>query len=388
MISEEYRYDKPLGLYGFESKQRLGGSVVREFIRYEQMTNSDSIKEFTAENTGSVVSLVGESRLSTLVSADESIGYALAVAPSEHPHRRGMDGIFYSVDLCDPPAVVNARSVFVSSAAMLTAKRTYATVYEAEIQELTRRFKKHELEAILRIMGKLTTGLGLAARVPDEEPAHQKTISHKAISAFFRNREALKHATAIEPNVMRALQHYTLEDLSNFFPTNKHQSQNSSDAPIQDGSPQETLLILEWGELLDGAQDLLRREDDLRRPKATIAIQHTDNSHDYIMRFQAEYGVLRKVQVLCNDLSGDSWQAQEFNLQASDESEEDLEMLQVDPRWDKAKILETVRHGKPISDEFYESYLALAAKDPNTSIPEAIVIDYAQKQQIKKRRAA
>ncbi len=362
-MSGEYQYDYPIGLYDlYYSSCSLAEVAILSFGKQEKARANQCIEDLPY-NSNSRATPKESNQLSTLVAQGQTMGHALAIAPSVEGGQAGTAGIFYTVNLDREPEVHSAQTFFMPSVKHLAKDKQHDVV----IEDLISRFTKSELEALLRMSGKILDTM----RLEDKMDA----VEEDTYTA--RNEETLQRRSGLEPNIVHALHDYSLDDLSAIFP--------SSSATEASGYNGETLHILEWNDFIQIAQSYFRREDDKRRPKATVALQHTDNRYHYVMRLQAEGGALTKIQLLRADLVTDEWKEQEFDLQ-SVQDEDDWETLQIDPGWDKHELMGAVQQGQPISNEVYKGYLVLAAEDPNTSIPEAVVINYVEEQ--KKRRSA
>lgn len=383
MSGENYRYDDSLGIHGWQSKNLLGSQILDEFQRYEQNFRTENARSLSASVYGLADPLISELRLSTLVAADEPTGYALAAAQSHDPNYRGIESIFYAVDLSDDPVVTESKNLFITSSALLTRK----TAREMEIVELTKRFNKVQLEAISRLARKLVTGFAYEETIlENDEPAPNAHYQARAISDTIRKREVIARAVSIEPRVLRALQHYNLDHLSTMFPglpspiiAPTHEEAAQTENRNKDSH------ILEWQEFITAAQGYFRRESDQHSRQATAAIQYLKDDDHYVMRFHASYGELIKIQLLCHHEATESWQTQEFDLQV-DSHEDDIDRLRINDAWDASALLESAQQGTPITDKMYSDYVRLAATDPRTPIPLAEVVDL--KVVRKKRRAA
>lgn len=383
-MSESYRYDDPLGIHGWRSKKMLGGLILEEFERYEHSFRTEDARLLSASNHGLEDPLVGEHRLSTLVPKNDITGYALVATQSENPNHRGIEGILYSVDLSNDPQVTESNNIFITASSLL--KREVAR--QAEVKDLASRFDKTQLEAILRLTGKMVVGFAYQEALPENEgPTPDAYYTAKAMSDSLRRRDKINRAIAVEPRVLRALQHFNLDHLSLLFPSSIKAEGSKIKPPIvkpYQVDQTETLHIFEWGEFTEAAASRLRRETDKTSLHTAVALQHITDEEHYVARIQAQAGTLTKIQVLRQAGSKD-WESQEFDLRP-DNDDDDLERLQINPAWNKEALLEAIQQGRPVTNEFYKGYLLLAAMSPDSNIPLAEVVDLTIVK--KKKRAA
>lgn len=338
MQVEHYEYDRPLGLYGFESKQRLAEAIMREFGRYEQVSAAIAPDVLPIEADASS-ELLNNFRLSNLVIEDDPTAHALAICPIDEPNRRGIEGLYYQINLGSERAIDQPKNIFVTHRDCLASRQAR----EADAEELTNRLDKGELEAVMRMIGKLTTGLSAIEQIPRK--VVEQTLSHRA---------AIERAVRIEPRVRHALQEYNLDDLKELYP-------GVPEAQVpQAQSPERSIHISEWQEFLDGAMNLFRRESDANLAGATIAIRHEINSSTYYIKLVAEHGQLRGAQILCDDTG--AWKTQVFEIDPEKDEAEAEDSNMVSQIWDKDEVLVSLRDGERIQDNMYEEYRLMAAK--------------------------
>jgi hypothetical protein len=357
MSAELYEFDESLGLWGFVNDKDLATCAINNVVRYEQgLAKIEPLMPASPDEYRGILSELG---LSTLVMEDEQMAYALALTASGETNRRGTEGICYTIDLGrsksldDEPEVVKSKSIFITHSSLLESSRDY----ETEVAELTHRFSKSELEAIMRMSGKLATSLEVATELPKQ-----------VISRTFSHRAALNRAATIEPRVLYALKQYHLDDLGTFFPGRR------SEEVAADESPEEIVHILEWNKFLSLAKDLFRRESDDAQAKTSIALQHVIDTNHYLIKIEAAHGELTQIKLLCYDDAG-TLQKKKYDLRSVSD-EDDMDRLRIGSHWNRAELLECLREGTPISEKMYRSYLELekleleesASEDPASKV--------------------
>lgn len=347
-VEQPYRYDEPLGIYGHESQQRLARGVMQDLIRYEEI-------QLISRPPSDIPSTIErpvcteEFRISSMVESHGTrLGYALALAPLDQADRATMGGIFYTVDRYDP-AVIDHKELIVARPETFRSNKDY----QSEVEGLMHRFDKSELEAMMRMIGKMTTSQELAGKLLEIDELELSSFKVTAMHAeSMRIREILKRTAPVEPFVMSALHNHSQRDLGVLFPKNRPFNHNQHPRP-------QTEHILEWQEFMSTAEALITRETHPDQPLTYVNIRHEQDDRSYYIRLAAKDGQLLGAQILCDSIS--VWKAQQFNLSAAD-TEAQADLNRINAMWDedRAKIIESLRDGQVICDEDYESYRLLA----------------------------
>ncbi len=358
-VENQYQYDEPLGLYGHESQQRLAQGVIQDLVRYEE-THENVVVRAKLPYLGVSRPPIEEFRISSIVeSSTARLGYALAVAPPSESDRATMGGVFYSIDREDP-GVVEQKDLVVARPETFRSNLDY----KDEVAGLMHRFDKSELEAVMRMLGKMTTSLELARtlQVADEEVPAELSIAGqmKHATKIKHTKSILKRTSVVEPFVLSALHNHSRHKLHNLFPKDRP-FQKPHDRDIE---PVRAEHILEWQEFTDAASDLLDKESVPDGTTSYVNVQYEQEGKIYYIKLAADSGQLFGVQILCDDTG--AWKTQLFDLEThNDEDRDDLNL--VSPIWDKDELLAGLRHGEVINDEAYECYRALAERSLTAS---------------------
>jgi hypothetical protein len=276
-----------------------------------------------------------------------------------------MTGTYFRITRDEIPEVAETKSIFVARPDTLQGM----LAEQEEIEELSRKLSKPELEVVTRILGKMARGLRLARTILnfDESFVEVETGRPTASRASFIKldlEKELSKLVAPNPVIMSALQDYNLPELNKLFPANHPPP--SSDMKTDQPTDTRPEHISEWSELTSSIKSRFRRETDTDLRESTLALKHQVNGDSYYMRFRMRGGQLLKIQLLCWDLDN-NWLTQEFDL-AGDQLDDDLDRLKIKTQWDRAALIEAVTNGRPITNEEYTHYLQVAASDPKSDL--------------------
>ena len=359
MAGEQYVFDEPLGLYGYESHQRLAIGVIRDLIRYEETFEGTKDPLSELPYLGVSTSRPDEFRLGSLVDAPTArIGYGLALARPD-ADRSAMGGVFFRVDREEGPSVQEDKLLSIARPNTYSGRDDY----EDQLESLLFSYDKRELEAIMRMIGKMTVSLELAhgLRAIDDEAAGELSIPSRMRhdAGHKRDKEALSRLSLVEPCVHFALRHHSKRQLNALFPTEQPlERQRSDSAPEDTAEPDEKIHIAEWQQFMSAAENLVKRESRSGVPFTHVNIEHEVDGKIYYVKLVAENEQLVGVQMLCDDTGASK--SQLFNLARADDDDGGHNI--VSPFWSKSEIVSCLSSGTIIDDESYEYYRLLAEK--------------------------
>ncbi len=355
MSRESYIYDESLGIYGHESHARLARAVMQDLIRYEE----------TCENVGNFLELPHldmtavpdeEFRVSSIVdSPTAKIGYALAVARADQSDVATMGGVFYRIDREDPSVQEN-KGLVVARPETFVSNRDY----QDEIEGLMHRFDRSELEAVMRMLGKMTISLEMARKLQRAGDEGLESLSvaarMKADTEIKRAKDILERTAVVEPYVLSALHNYKQDEVRALFPVNR---------PFLGGetSRVNNEHLMEWNDFTQSVDELLRHENTPDSGDRHLNIHYEIDSKLYYVKLVIEDDQLIGVQMLCDDTG--AWKSQLFDLYSTDADESGRN--DINPMWDKSEVLASLRDGEIIDDEAYEYYRMLAENSLKTS---------------------
>lgn len=342
MPVETYTYDEPVGKFSYESHERLAAGVISASIRYEDAITAAGLMDepHYSELLGSEVTTVPseEVHLGTLVeSRDAYFGHALAVSLGE----TAMIGVYCRVRRDGEPTIDELKALNIARTKTYSSNQDY----KDEVDKLTRGFDKTQLEAIMRILGKVTVSLEIAHELGSLDQKDFKRLSAVAQ----RKKEAevkddvmvLKRLSAVEPYTLYALQ--INPELSARTSQPKHN---------------EIIHISEWTEFTDAATDLIDREADPGQVVSHVNLQHEIDNEMYYIKLIARHGQLAGAQVLC-EVQTDAWKCQYFKID-SDEDEDGAGLNMVNQMWNRTDVISSLREGGVIDNEIYEGYRSMA----------------------------
>lgn len=377
MTEEKYSFDEPIGLYGYESRERLAGAVMKDLVRYEEMleVTVDPLAELPY--LGVPYARPDEFRLGSLVESETArIGYGLAVA-KPGPDQVNMGGIFFRVDRGAGPSVEEDKLLAVASPITYTGHEDY----KAQVEGLMHDFDRGELEAIMRMLGKMTASLDLASSLRGVEEDKLAGLSipaqMKRDADIKRKKSTLARLSLVEPYVHFALRNYSKKDLNAMYPV-EYQPRIAGEVSNQSS---DSIHIVEWQDFMTTAEELLANEASSEQAASHVNIQHEIDGKLYYVKLATENGRLFGAQMLCDNTG--AWKSQRFDL---DEADDDSGRNIVGSFWDKDEILACLRNGEVIDDESYEYYRLLAEDSLKTEFEKPANV--IQIDAIKKRPAA
>ncbi len=342
MAVERYCFDDPVGLYGYESQERLAKGVIRASVRYaDAIIATESIDEF--QYTELSMAPPEEVHLGTIVeSRDAHFGYALAVSLGE----TAVIGAYCLVERDGEPRIKDQ-----PKALEIARSETYGSNqdYKDEVKKLMLNFDKTELDTIMRILGKVTVSIEIANELGTFDRAAFKELGvaaqRKKEDEIREDKATLRKLSAVEPFTF-----YAVHNNGRNMPDNLVLPDNSESDSIEH--------ISEWTEFIDAANGLVERECDADQGVSHVNLQHEIDTKMYCVTLIANHGRLSGAQLLRLEQT-DAWQSQYFDIN-SDKDEDGAGLNMVSQMWNRTAVVACLHDGEIIDNETYEEYRRLA----------------------------